>query len=146
MTDPTPLAELALDRFPLRTTNKLRYADTDRQGHVNNAVFSSLLEDARVELLYDPARPLAEPDGSFVIAKLSLDFLAELTWPGVAEVGTRIAKVGRSSITLEQAIFQQGRRAALALTVIVHVGNTTKRSLPLGRAALEAFAALGAVA
>ncbi len=33
-----------LDAFPLRTHEKLRYADTDRQGHINNAVFATLLE------------------------------------------------------------------------------------------------------
>ena len=36
-----------LDQFPLRTRDKLRYADTDRQGHVNNAVFATFLETGR---------------------------------------------------------------------------------------------------
>jgi len=35
--------------------------------HVNNAVFASMLETGRVELLYNPDRPLADPEGSFVI-------------------------------------------------------------------------------
>ena len=40
-----------LGQFPCRTYDKLRYADTDRQGHVNNAVFSTMLETGRVEFL-----------------------------------------------------------------------------------------------
>ena len=34
------------DAFPSRTHDKLRYNDTDRQGHVNNAVFSTFLESS----------------------------------------------------------------------------------------------------
>lgn len=35
---------LSLEDFPLRTYDKIRYADTDQQGHVNNAVFATFLE------------------------------------------------------------------------------------------------------
>lgn len=126
----TPLEQASIDDFPLRTDDKLRYADTDRQGHVNNAVFSNLLEDGRVELLYNPEKPLAAPGCSFVIARLTLDFRSELTWPGRVITGTRVAKVGRSSVTLEQTIFQDGRCAATASTVIVHVSGETHRSHP----------------
>ena len=55
--------------FPVITTDKIRYADTDRQGHVNNAVFSTFLETGRVELLYsDEARSLGD-NTTFVIAR-----------------------------------------------------------------------------
>ena len=80
--------------FPLVTTCRLRYADTDRQGHVNNAVFAEMLEVGRTELLYDPASPLAAPGCAFVIARLTLDFRAELTWPGDVVIGTKVASLG----------------------------------------------------
>lgn len=41
------------------------------------------------------------PSTPFVIAKLLLEFCAEIRWPGVA-VGTRIERARRSSITLMQ--------------------------------------------
>ena len=34
--------DVKLEDFPLRTFDKIRYADTDRQGLVNNAVFAPL--------------------------------------------------------------------------------------------------------
>ncbi|WP_343068673.1 hypothetical protein [Kaustia mangrovi] len=46
--------DIRLDDFPLRTSDKLRYADTDRQGHVNNAVFATFMETGRVAFLHDP--------------------------------------------------------------------------------------------
>ena len=66
MTSAPPL----LADFPRRTFEKLRYSDTDRQGHVNNAVFSTMLETGRVEILCDPARPLYAEGCAFVIASL----------------------------------------------------------------------------
>lgn len=126
-----------LDQFPLKTYERIRYADTDRQGHVNNAVFSSMLETGRVEVLYAPGKPLASADCAFVIARLTLNFHAEVTWPGRVEIGTRVSVIGRTSITLEQALFQNGRCVATANTVIVHVNEATKRSQPLDETAVE---------
>ena len=126
-----------LDDYAARTHDKLRYADTDRQGHVNNAAFATFLETGRVEVLYDPESPLADEGASFVIARLALDFRAELTWPGEVHIGTRVRRVGRSSVTLEQGLFQDDACVATAETVIVHVDDMTHRSRPLSEAAVE---------
>lgn len=126
--------DLAITDFPLRARDKLRYRDTDRQGHVNNSVFSTFLETGRVELIYDRARQLVEPEAAFVIARLELDFRAELLWPGEVEIGSRIASIGRSSIRLEQAIFQGGRCAASGITVMVQVDEATRKSRPFSEA------------
>ncbi|UCF22768.1 MAG: acyl-CoA thioesterase, partial [Ralstonia sp.] len=67
------MTTLSLDDFPMQTADKLRYGDTDRQGHVNNAVFATFLESGRVELIYNADDPLAAPGAQFVIAQLVLD-------------------------------------------------------------------------
>ena len=123
--DPTPAD------YPLHTQDKVRYADTDRQGHVNNAAFASFLETGRVEILYDPRDPLAAEGASFVIARLTLDFRAEIHWPGEVRIGTRVARVGRSSLNLEQALFQDDRCVATAETVIVQVDDASRQACPL---------------
>jgi acyl-CoA thioester hydrolase len=125
-----------LDHFPLKAYDKLRYGDTDRQGHANNAVFVTLLETGRVEILYDPDAPLASPGCEFVIVNLTLDFRSEITWPGRVDIGTGVAEVGRSSVTFEQALFQDARLAATAETVVVQVNRATRRSEPLNEAAV----------
>src|SRR5450631_2831725 len=86
-----------LQDFVSVSSEKLRYRDTDRQGHVNNAVFSTFLETGRVEVLFTRAADLAGPDGGFVLARLQIDFRKEAKWPGEVEIGTRIVTVGRSS-------------------------------------------------
>ncbi|HWF30810.1 MAG TPA: thioesterase family protein [Mycobacterium sp.] len=124
-----------LAQFPAHSYDKLRYSDTDRQGHVNNSVFSTALETGRVELLHAPDAGIAEAGRSFVIARLELDFRGELTWPGQVAIGTKVESVGRSSITLTQGLFQHDRCVALATTVIVQVDDRTHRATPLSAAA-----------
>src|SRR3954467_9705665 len=75
---PATVPTRTLDVYPSRTSAAIRYADTDRQGHVNNAVFATFSEIGRVAFLYDPAEPLAPEGASFVVARLSIDFHAEL--------------------------------------------------------------------
>ncbi len=130
MDDAPTLAE-----FSAHAYDKLRYADTDRQGHVNNSVFSTALETGRVELLHVPDAGIVEVGKSFVIARLELDFRGELTWPGQVAIGTSVESVGRTSITLAQGLFQHDRCVALARTVIVQVDDDTHRATPLSAAA-----------
>ncbi|MDX1502875.1 MAG: thioesterase family protein [Thermoanaerobaculia bacterium] len=130
------------EEYPRQSTDKIRYADTDRQGHVNNALFATFLETGRVEILYDPERPLAAEGAEFVIARLGLDFRAEMKWPGSATVGTGVRKVGNSSFTLEQVIYQGETRVAEAETVIVQVDGRTGKARPLTGATRERLDAL----
>lgn len=127
----------SLEDYPLKSFDKLRYGDTDRQGHVNNAVFATFLETGRVEFLLTPGGEMADQGCAFVIASLQLDFLHEVRWPGRVEIGTRCVKIGKSSFTLDQGLFQADRCVATATTVIVQMNEQTRRSQPLGEFALK---------
>lgn len=133
---------LRLEDFAGRSYDKLRYGDTDRQGHVNNAVFATFMETGRVELIYSPQDPLLDEGFSFVLAKLDIDYVAEVLWPGTVEIGTRVTRVGRSSVTMQQAVFQAGRLCASAETVVVDFDQVTRKSHAFSeaqRAKLEAW-------
>jgi len=136
------VTQTTLGDFPARTHDKLRYGDTDRQGHVNNAVFATLFETGRVEVLKDPERALADEGCDWVIARLELDYVGELTWPGRVETGTGVLRIGRSSVTLGQALFEGDRLVARAQTVIVQMDTTTRGSRALSDAARARFGEL----
>ena len=129
-----------LSQFPLRNHDKLRYGDTDRQGHVNNAVFATLLETGRIGLLEAGDRPLQGAGYNFVLARLSIDFLAEITWPGTVEVGTALTKLGNSSIGVTQALFQHGKCVAISASVVVQVDPQTHRAVKLSDELRASFA------
>lgn len=117
--------------YCLWSRDVLRYGDTDRQGHVNNAVFATFCESGRTAFLCDPAAPLAPGGNSFVIARLILDFRAEILWPGEVDIGTGVIALGRSSFTLGQGLYEGSRCVATAQTVLVLIDDATRRSTPL---------------
>lgn len=122
--------------FPLNSYDKIRFSDTDKQGHVNNARFSTFLETGRVELIYLP-KPLYSEGTTFVIAHLNLDFISEVTWPGTIEIGTEVTQIGNSSISINQALFQNDHLVAKAQTVIVQMNEATRKSQPLSQETKE---------
>ncbi len=135
-------AEPTLDSFPARAYDKLRYGDTDRQGHVNNAVFATYFETGRVEMILAADASLLAPGQSFVLARIEIDLVAEILWPGTVEIGSAIGRIGRSSIGIEQALFQNGRLCARATSVVVLVDDATRRSTPFSADAIARLEAL----
>jgi acyl-CoA thioester hydrolase len=119
-----------IDEFAHRHVDTIRYGDLDRQGHVNNSVFATFLESGRVHVFRDDASGLSIPGGEFVLARLELDFLRELKWPGEVEIGTGIARIGRSSVVLDQALFNEDKCAAVAKAVMVLIDPSTRRPRP----------------
>jgi acyl-CoA thioester hydrolase len=128
-----------LEAFPSRTSADIRFADVDRQGHVNNAVFATFSEIGRVAFLYRPDEPLAPQGSSFVIARIEIDYLAELHWPGTVEIGTAVTRIGRSSFGLTQGVFDRGRPVAAIEGVIVLMDDATRRSMPLPAGTIAAL-------
>ncbi len=131
-----------LTDFPIRSTDKIRFRDTDQLGHVNNAVFSTFFETGRAELLVHPDSRLAADGASFVIASLFLEYRQEITWPGEIQIGTRVLRVGRSSVKLDQALFQNERCVATAETVLVQINDATRKSMPLSETSVAELRAL----
>jgi len=121
-----------LEEFALCTFDKLRYGDTDRQGHVNNAVFATFFEAGRVAILYDKEYGLIVAGASFVLAHLSIDFLGEIRWPGEVEIGTAVTTVGNTSLRVHQALFVNGACVATAENTLVMVDKATRRPRPFG--------------
>ncbi|MBY0550675.1 MAG: acyl-CoA thioesterase [Candidatus Obscuribacterales bacterium] len=113
------------------TQINLRYGDTDRQGHINNAVYCTLLEAGRVDSLFIGLETIAGPNTAFVIAKLSLDYLNEMNFPGIAEVGTGMLSLGRTSFRMGQCIFKDGICVCTAESVIVLTEEHTHRPIAL---------------
>jgi acyl-CoA thioester hydrolase len=113
--------------FPHRTVETIRFGDLDRQNHINNAVFATYFESGRVIILYGEEYGLIVPGASFVLARIAIDFLGEMHWPGDVEIGTAIARVGNSSIGLDQALFVKGVCVATAENTLVLVDKATRK-------------------
>ena len=131
-----------LEQFPGRTHDIIRFGDLDPQGHVNNTVFATFFETGRVAFLREPGNALSPPGTTSVLARLDINFLRELHWPGAVEIGTGVAEIGRSSFTFLQAIFHQGECSATGRATMVLIDATTRQSRPLPAEAIARLKAL----
>lgn len=87
------------DAFRHRTTIQVRFRDTDAFGHVNNAVFFTYVELARIRYLVD----VLDPDAPFarmplILARVECDFRSPIMFGQEVTVETRVDRIGRSSI------------------------------------------------
>lgn len=117
--------------FPFRVTETIRFRDLDRNGHVNNAVFATYFETGRVFFLRHVYGERQFARGGFVVARLELNYLREILWPGQVEICCGVERVGTSSVTYAQALFVNGECAATGRVIIVRIDSETKKSKPL---------------
>ena len=97
--------------YPWIQRERVRFRDCDAMGHVNNAVFSTYLEQARIGILGD-----LEP---FILARVEIDFRAELRQGEEVEVHSRCSRIGTKSFELEHQIRAADRLVAEAKSVLV---------------------------
>ena len=122
---------------------ELRWRDIDAYGHVNNAVYLNFLEEARDAWVEQVLSPVTGTTWDFVLARVAIDFKAELTLSDAAVVvRCTLDGIGRSSIrTREEVAKLDGTISAISESVIVPRDPATGRSRPLSDAEREALEA-----
>jgi acyl-CoA thioester hydrolase len=116
-----------VDGFDHVHRESVRFRDLDGMGHVNNAVYLTYMESAR--LAYFKERGLGDnPLEGMILARAEVDFRSPIELGEQIEVGTRIGKVGTKSFELEQETRADGRLAAEGRFVIVAYDYTLNRS------------------
>ena len=65
------------------------------------------------------------------MARIEINYLREIRWPGTVEIGTAVAEIGRSSYTFAHALFQNGQCAGTGRVTMVLIDLGTRRSRPL---------------
>ena len=105
---------------PFRMRIALRWRDMDMLGHLNQAVYHELLEDARGGFLVDRfGAPSIHQ--AYVLARVELDYRQEVRKDhGHVDIEVRVGRVGTKSIGLDHDILlPDGTVAASGRTVIV---------------------------
>jgi len=122
---------------------EIRWRDVDAYGHVNNAVYLNYLEEARDAWVQSVLGAISGSTWDFVLARVEIDFRAELTQDdGAVIVRCALDRIGRSSVgTREEVRKQDGTISAEARSVVVPRDPGTGRSRPLTDAEREALEA-----
>ena len=121
--------------YHFSTPIKIRFRDLDAFGHVNNAVYFTFMEIARVEYFKQIGLlpPGEFPSPFFIIAEATCQFKAPIDMTTALIIQVRVSRLGNSSFDMEYRFVDEVSGAVLASgrTVQVTFDYTANRSVPL---------------
>lgn len=133
------VADLSAPEFAI--TCDLRWSDFDRLGHLNQAVYHVLIEQARTAWLNHVRPDELERHMAFVLARVELDYRREVDASHDQVVATsQLVRLGSSSITsLQQIRWLDGTVAATGTAVMVGWNARERGKRVFGEAERAAF-------
>ncbi len=117
--------------------HRVRYSEIDMQGIVYNSHYLSYYDMAITEYMrhcgYDYVSETESSGHDFHLVKATVEFLKPVHYDTRIEIGVRVGRVGRSSLTWELALFPHAGAELLSSGEIVWVytGISTGRSAPI---------------
>lgn len=106
---------LSRDEFAYWIEMDVRWSDMDSQGHVNNAVYFTYCESARVELL-GKLGARGKVSGRFgpALVSATCNFRRQVVYPSRVDVGVVVEDVGRRSFKMRYGLFLSGTKELVA--------------------------------
>jgi acyl-CoA thioester hydrolase len=112
--EPDPQRAL-IASYPRVDRVTLRYADVDPSGPVSATAIARLFEDGRYRIRTAIDHPHArDPQLGFVLARIAVDLLASVHYPGSVHIAIGVGRIGRTSFDYLAALFQDDRCVALS--------------------------------
>jgi acyl-CoA thioester hydrolase len=99
----------------------LRWSDMDAYGHVNNARFLTLYEEARVAMFFVGAREhgLGSFEEGIVIARHEVDYLKPIDYGDPVRIEMWVSQMRAASFTVSYEMFDDDVLVSRALSVCV---------------------------
>jgi len=108
-----------IEDFKFQHAVKTRWKDLDAFRHINNAVFLSYIEDARIVLLKRWNINYAEK--SLIVASVRIDYLKQVKHPASLIIGQKVSRIGNKSFDIESAIFNKTESHPVCISTITSV-------------------------
>lgn len=110
-----------LGQFRTTVPVQVRFSDTDALGHVNNAVYLSYLELARLEYLKRCLGVTSHERFDVIVARIEIDYRSPVRIGESLTVGTRVTRLGGASFDMDYRIEEAAtaRLVAQAKSVMV---------------------------
>ena len=124
--------------YPQHYEFKTRWKDIDSFRHVNNAVFLTYIEDARI--MYFKRWNITEKKRSLIVASIKIDYLRQIEHPSNLIVGQKVSRIGNSSFDIESSIFTKKDKLspiAISKVVVVCFDFDNQKSVPVFQQVIE---------
>jgi acyl-CoA thioester hydrolase len=136
--------------FGHRTSVEVRFADTDAMGHVNNAVYLTFVEAARVSWWMAATGEALEREAGrsegLILAEVEVAFRSPVFFGETVVIETRAERLGRTSLAIVHRLTASRpggpvRLVATCRSVIVRYDYVTETPVPWGGRLIEALEA-----
>jgi acyl-CoA thioester hydrolase len=110
---------------------QVRFRDVDAMGHVNNAVFLTYLEQARITFLQELGVAIGLNQMNMILARAEIDFRAPVRLGQEVEIAVRAGRCGTKSFELEYELTVDGTIVAVAKSVQVAYDYASREPVAL---------------
>jgi acyl-CoA thioester hydrolase len=114
--------------FPITVPIEVRFGDLDALGHVNNALYLTYDEIARMHYLRRVGAMI--DSGHFVMARAEVDYLKPVTLNQRVELSLRVVRVGNSSFQTLGELRADGVLSARTKVVVVWLEEGQPARIP----------------
>jgi acyl-CoA thioester hydrolase len=123
---------------------QVRFRDLDPMGHVNNAVFLTYIEQARVAFFATVGAVTELEDMNLIIARVEIDFKAPVRLGQELQIAVRASRFGTKSFDFDYVLRVDGEVVAEAKSVQVAYDYDRRETMPLPQEWRERLAAVPA--
>lgn len=114
---------------------KVRFAETDMFGHLNNTVPFIYFEEARIEFLAEKGVMdewlSEEAEAIPVVADLQCDFLEQVFFGETLSIGVKVESLSRSSFDIHyKGTAEDGRTCFIGRGTLVQISSKTGKAIP----------------
>jgi acyl-CoA thioester hydrolase len=109
----------------------VRFRDLDPMGHVNNAVFLTYVESARIAFLQHLGAAPTLEDLGIIVARIEIDFRAPVRLGDEVEVSVSVSRFSEKSFGLDHELSVDGTVVAEAKTVLVTYDYSKREPVPI---------------
>ena len=99
--------ELTTADFPVTVEQPVQWGEQDGFGHINNMYFIRWFESARIAYLAKCGVELTTDGVGPILAAVKCNFRRQVKYPATVIVGSRITRIGRSSMSMEHAMWNK---------------------------------------
>ncbi|HET7506872.1 MAG TPA: thioesterase family protein [Solirubrobacterales bacterium] len=123
---------MAVEGYPFSVGQEVVLHDLDAFGHVNNAVYLTYIENARVAYFREALGVRTIEEIRNIMAAVTIEFRAEISYGDALEIGVRTERVGNKSFVLRYLLtLGDGTVAAEATSTQVMFDYEQRTSIPI---------------
>lgn len=109
----------------------VRFNDLDPLWHLTSTAFMVMFETARILFVRTAGEACKVDPVGWMLVNANITYLSQVHFPSTVRIGTRVQRIGNSSLTTVQGMFNADRCAATLVTTLVLVDRDLDRATPL---------------